>query len=244
MPGGLQTGHHHLRGHGGLVGRLENVGQLEERDLVAGLEDQDIFLLAGPPVEPGQGFALVVEDVVAHVRNIGGLVVAVAADREPGLRAHRHRVQAAGLDLVGELGETLGIDLLDHLDVAVRAVLDVAGGDHHTARLGRVVVLVVHKNRLADEGLVGLLQLVARPAVEVLVDPCTDSPHNCVQVAGLEPESLIDGEPVGGELLAKPLRRPSRRPLRGQVRQPGVLSGDMPGAHSGRSYQPRVFMSS
>ena len=132
-------------------------------------------------------------DVLAELGHVHGFVVAVGADGEPGLHAHRDRVHASGLDLVSELGEALGVDLHDRLDVLVVTVFDVASGHHLAPGLLGVEVLVVDEDRLADEGAVALLELLRRPPVEVLVDAGTDGSYLGVDEAWFELEFGVDG---------------------------------------------------
>jgi hypothetical protein len=69
---------------------------------------------------------------------------------------------------------------------AVRVGVLVQGGvDDDAPRPAVVVVVVVDEDRLADEGPVGLLDLLGRELVEVVVAPAGDRPGADVQEAGL-----------------------------------------------------------
>jgi hypothetical protein len=77
---------------------------------------------------------------------------------------------------LASLGKRLGVDLHQHLGPGVGGAVGVAvlvqgGVDDDAPGPAVVVVVVVDEDRLADEGPVGLLDLLGGELVEVVVAP-------------------------------------------------------------------------
>src|SRR6516225_1551681 len=130
----------------------------------------------------------------------GRLVAARRAGGVFAVHAHRGAVDPAGQDGLGELGEDLGVDLVEQFNPRIRAAVWIlitmqSGSDYYSPSTFLITVVVINKGRLAQERLPALLDLPGRERVVVVVGARADRPAPDVQVA--RPRGVVEADPVG-----------------------------------------------
>jgi hypothetical protein len=186
---------------GGVSRVLHQQAVLEERQPGADLVDEPLLDLSRIRVALADLLALERGQVAAVFGGAGGLVAAGRAARPLDVHAHRGPVDLACQDGLGQLWEPQGVDLHQAFDPGVRGAIRVAvpvesNRHDHAAGPAVIGVVVVDEDRLAEEGLVALLDLGRGEGVVVVIGAAGDHPRAHVQEP--RPGLVVEGDPVRG----------------------------------------------